>query len=134
MIYWFLALSTFYLGIHLTRTNFMEIEWFSRSGCLVVILGVWSSMGVIFKEKLIVQKVSWKRNQAFAKSKFKLLKSKHRPAINESEIDEINDEHDKELTEQLQHLKMSIGALEVSLLISGTFVWGFGDLLMLLTK
>ena len=130
ILYWLCALSIFYVGFYLSQIDYMNIEWFSRSGCVVVILGVWASLGVIFKEKLILQTMTWKKNKAFAKSKLKGFKHKHQ-AI-EDEIDEINAEHDKELTEQLQHLKMSIGALEVSLIITGTFIWGFGDILLIL--
>ncbi|PKG98384.1 hypothetical protein CXF95_14730 [Paraglaciecola sp. MB-3u-78] len=59
-----------------------------------------------------------------------MLKGKNHPSLGETEISEINSNHDKELAEHLQHLRMSIGALEVSLLISGTLVWGFGDILL----
>jgi uncharacterized membrane protein YcjF (UPF0283 family) len=128
--YWLVALAFFYTGFHLTEISYMNVEWFTRSGCVVVILGVWASLGVVFKEKVLVQKNSWKRNQAFAKSKFRILKGKKHPTLGESEISEINSIHDKELADHLQHLRMSIGALEVSLLISGTLVWGFGDIML----
>ena len=128
--YWLVALSFFYVGLRLTEIDYMDIEWFTRSGCMVVVLGVWASLGVVLKEKVLVQRITWKRNQAFAKSKFKILKGKKHPALNEAEIAEINATHDEELAAQLQHLRMSIGALEVSLLISGTLVWGFGDIVL----
>jgi uncharacterized membrane protein YcjF (UPF0283 family) len=132
--YWLVALSFFYTGFHLTEINYMELEWFTRSGCMVVVLGVWASLGVVLKEKVLVQKITWKRNQAFAKSKFRILKGKKHPTLNEAEIAEINSTCDTELASQLQHLRMSIGALEVSLLISGTLVWGFGDIVLNLSN
>lgn len=128
--YWLAALAFFYIGFHLTKIEYMHVEWFSRSGCLVVVLGVWASLGGVLKEKVLVQKISWKRNQAFAKSRFRILKGKNHPSLGEAEIEEINSSHDKELADHLQHLKMSIGALEVSLLIAGTLIWGFGDLVI----
>ena len=129
-LYWILAILCFYLGYYLTQINYMNFEWFTRSGCMVIILGGWASLGVILKEKVIVQKHTWRRNQALAKSKFKILKGRHHHTLNQAEIDEINRTHDTELADQLQHLRMSIGALEVSLLISGTLVWGFGDIFL----
>lgn len=128
--YWLVALFFFYIGFHLTEINYMAVEWFTRSGCMVVVLGVWASLGVVLKEKVLIQKITWKRNQAFAKSKFKILKGKKHPTLDDTEIAQINSIHDKELAEQLQYLRMSIGVLEVSLLISGTLVWGFGDIML----
>ena len=34
------------------------------------------------------------------------------------------------LADATHNLRMTLGVLEVSLLITGTFVWGFGDLLV----
>ena len=77
---------------------------------------------MLFLKKVLIQKITWKLNQAFAKSKFRILKGKKHPALNETEVAEMNSTCDKELASQLQHLRMSIDALEVSLLISGTIV------------
>ena len=48
----------------------------------------------------------------------------------EKELTEINEAFDNQMEEATQNLRLSIGALEVSLLLSGTFLWGFGDLLV----
>lgn len=130
-MYWLIALLFLYTGYTLSQINYMNIEWFSRSGCLIVILGGWASFGVVFKEKLLIQRMNWKRNQALNKSKYKFLKAKHHEALSHDEAAEINELHDKELAAQLEHLRLSVGALEASLLIGGTLVWGFGDIFLL---
>jgi hypothetical protein len=59
------------------------------------------------------------------------LKAKH---LGDSEIalgiDQVNADHDQRLNLAMQDLRMSVGVLEISLLISGTLVWGFGDLMV----
>tara|TARA_R110002111_G_scaffold145526_1_gene212017 strand:- start:1346 stop:1810 length:465 start_codon:yes stop_codon:yes gene_type:complete len=131
LFYWLIAVSFFSIGVYLTKIGYLNTEWFTRSGCVVVMLGIWSSLGAIIHEHLVIRRSGWKRNQALKKSRFRLLKEKSHTQIGESEFNEINDTHDKELTNAIHHLRLSIGVLEVSLLVSGTFVWGFGDLLML---
>jgi hypothetical protein len=48
----------------------------------------------------------------------------------EKELSEINEAFDNQMEEATQNLRLSIGVLEVSLLLTGTFLWGFGDLLV----
>lgn len=123
---WALALGCFVLGLYLSKIEWLQAEWFSRSGCLVVVLGVWSSIGVVFHEKLISRRASWIRNKELRQLRAKLL--------DDSElalgIDQVNADHDHRLNLAIQDLRMSIGVLEMSLLISGTLVWGFGDLIV----
>lgn len=130
IVYWLIALTFFYLGVYLTEINYLNIEWFTRSGCLVVVLGIWASLGAIIHENIVIRRASWKRNKALKKSKFRLLKEKNNLDLGAAEIDEINTAHDKELAEAIHHLRLSVGVLEVSLLVSGTFIWGFGDIIL----
>ena len=130
LTYWLIALAFFYLGMHLSIIGYLNTEWFTRSGCIVVILGIWSSLGAIIHEQVIVRRANWKRNRELNKSKKRLFKENNDPTLSATVIDKINTASDKELAEAIHHVRLSIGALEVSLLISGTFVWGFGDILM----
>jgi hypothetical protein len=125
-VYWFLALLIFSGGIYLSQLAWLNAEWFSRSGCLVVVLGVWSSIGVVFHEKFISRRANWIRQKELRQLKAKKLKD----ADITLGIDEINSRHDNDLGAALQNLRLSVGILEMSLLVSGTLVWGFGDLLM----
>jgi hypothetical protein len=110
----------------LSKIAWLQTEWFSRSGCLVVVLGVWSSIGVILHEKLISRRANWIRNKELRQLKARQLE--------DSEIvlgiDQVNADHDQRLNLAIQDLRMSLGVLEMSLLISGTLVWGFGDLIV----
>ncbi len=128
LVYWLLALSIFALGMYLSVINWLGFEWFSRSGCVVVVFGVWSSIGVVLHEKLITRRASWIRNK-----EIRQLTAKN---VNEADIalgiDQINNNHDQRLHVALQDLRLSVGVLEMSLLISGTVVWGFGDIVVLL--
>lgn len=130
--YWLIAIAMFGCGVYLTQISYLNAEWFTRSGCLVVMLGIWSSLGAIIHEHLVIRQSEWQRRKALNKSKFRLLKEKNSLPMGASEIDEINTVHDKELANAIHHLRLSIGVLEVSLLVTGTFVWGFGDLLLLM--
>jgi hypothetical protein len=124
-VYWFLALAFFALGLYLSKIAWLQAEWFSRSGCLVVVLGVWSSIGVVFHEKLISRRANWIRNK-----ELRQLKAR---GLDDAEIvlgiDKVNADHDQRLHLAIQDLRLSVGVLEMSLLISGTLVWGFGDLI-----
>lgn len=126
-IYWLMAILIFVLGIYLSQIVWLNTEWFSRSGCLVVVLGVWSSIGVVVHEKLISRRANWIRNK-----ELRQLTAKH---LDDNEIalsiDRINSAHDQRLSLAMQDLRLSVGVLEMSLLISGTLVWGFGDLIIL---
>lgn len=127
-LYWLLALCVLALGVYLTEIQYLNTEWFTRAGCLVVVIGVWSSLGVIIQEQIIVRQSQWRRNRALNKFKLKYAKEKDQAVI-DAERSAIQQEHDKHVAQAINHLRLSIGALEVSLLVSGTLVWGFGDLI-----
>ena len=125
-MYWALAFVCFALGLYLGKIAWLQTELFSRSECLVVVLGVWSSIGVVFHEKLISRRANWIRNKELRQLKAKLLEDSE-IALG---IDQLNADHDQRFSLAIQDLRMSVGVLEMSLLISGTLVWGLGDLVM----
>ncbi len=122
---WSTALTLIALGIYLTHIKFLNTEWVSRSGCLVVMLGIWSGLGVIVQERLLLGRLRWRRRNAMIAAKARI---DAQPEL-EKEIDAIERAFEKQAEELTQRLKLSLGVLEVSLLLTGTFVWGFGDLL-----
>jgi hypothetical protein len=81
---------------------------------------------VVFHEKIISRRANWIRNK-----ELRQLKAR---SLDDSEIalaiDQVNADHDQRLSLAIQNLRLSIGVLEMSLLISGTLVWGFGDLMV----
>ena len=130
ILLWSAALSVITLGIYLSITGFMGNEWLSRSGCLVVILGIWSGLGGVIQERLLVSRLRWRRRNALIQARARLEAQQVDPTSIEKEIGTIEEGFDQQSAELTHKLKLSIGVLEVSLLITGTFLWGFGDLLV----
>ncbi len=97
---------------------------------MVVMLGIWSGVGGIFQERLLVSRTKWRRRNAITAAKARLREKREDDEQSEKELREINDAFDNQIEEATQNLRMSIGILEVSLLLTGTFLWGFGDLLV----
>jgi len=128
LILWFAALALVALGIYLTKIRFMDAEWLSRSGCAVVMLGIWSGLGVIIQERLLLGQLRWRRRNALIKARADLEEKETEPSELEGKIEEIHQAFEKQSANLVERLKMSLGVLEVSLLLTGTFLWGFGDL------
>lgn len=116
------------LGFYLSQIGFMNQEWLSRAGCLIVILGIWSGLGVVVQERLIRQRIKRQRRNAVTEARARLGEEGKCDEEVHQEIEEINAAFDRQEEELTHQLKFSLGILEVSLLITGTFLWGFGDL------
>ena len=117
-------------GIYLSLIQFMNSEWLTRAGCVVVMLGIWSGVGGILQERLLVSRTKRRRRNAITAARARLSEEMKDADQTEKELTEINEAFDNQMEEATQNLRLSIGALEVSLLLSGTFLWGFGDLLV----
>lgn len=125
---WALAVLLVGIGIYLTKINFVNIEWVTRSGCLVTLLGVWSSIGGVIQERLLVSRLNIQHRLALSKAKMKLRKINAPKEYIEKETLSIEDEFEDKLDYLKDHVRFQLGILEVSLLMAGTFIWGFGDL------
>lgn len=117
-------------GIYLSLIQFMNSEWLTRAGCVVVMLGIWSGVGGILQERLLVSRTKWRRRNAITAARARLSEEGNDADQTEKELTEINEAFDNQMEEATQNLRLSIGVLEVSLLLTGTFLWGFGDLLL----
>lgn len=96
-----------------------------------MIIGIWSGLGGIIQERILLSRLQIRRRMAIARTKQKLRKKRVDNEYIDKEIEAV-EEAFKEKSAQLAHaLKFSVGILEVSLLILGTFLWGFGDLFIL---
>ena len=118
------------LGIYLTHISYMSTEWVSRSGCAIVILGIWAGLGTIVQERIILGKIKWQRRNAITTAKARLHEEDAGQESIDKEIGDINQAFDKQAEDLTQNMKFSLGVMEVTLLITGTFLWGFGDLLI----
>jgi hypothetical protein len=128
LLNWLLAILLMVSGIYLSIIEFAGIEWLSRSGCLIVVLGVWSSLGGIIQERLLISRLNFQHRINVARTKRKLRLLKVTEAYKDSELQLIEDEFDDKTQSILQAVRLQLGILEVSLLITGTLLWGFGDL------
>jgi uncharacterized membrane protein YcjF (UPF0283 family) len=130
VLLWLMSLGLILLGIYLSHINFMETEWLSRAGCIIVILGIWSGLRGIIQERLLLGRLRWRHRNAITEARARLHEEEHDDAEIEKEMLEIEHAFQKEHEELSHRLKLSLGVLEVSLLMTGTFLWGFGDLLV----
>jgi len=108
----------------------MDAEWFSRAGCLVVMLGIWSGIGGVLQERLFFVRSKRLRRNALTVAKARLAEETSDADQIEKELAEINASFDNQMADATQNIRLSIGILELSLLLTGTFLWGFGDLLI----
>ena len=107
----------------------MGHEWLTRAGCLVVMLGIWSALGGIVEERLLNTRIQHNQRNAIVRAKAELLESNADTGAIEKELARINEMFEAQRSHAAGKLRMSVGFQEVSLLLTGTFVWGFGDLL-----
>ena len=126
---WLLSITLISMGYYLSKTQFLGLEWLSRSGCLIVIIGVWSSIGAIIAERVLISKLNIQHRLVLSRAKMKLRKIKVPTEYIDKEIATIEDDFDDKIDVVKDNVRYQLGILEVSLLITGTFIWGFGDLL-----
>ncbi|MCL6416414.1 hypothetical protein MIB92_12195 [Aestuariirhabdus sp. Z084] len=127
---WVGAVFVIAVGVYLSRIEYMNTEWLSRAGCVVVMLGVWSGVGGIFQERLLYSRAKWRRKSALRAARARLKAEQSDEEKSEKVLAEINKAFDNHVKDAAQRIRLSIGVLEVSLLMTGTFLWGFGDLMM----
>ena len=127
-LFWLLATLLLAGGYWLNMIAFLGEEWLSRAGCLVVILGIWSGLGGIVQERVLLSRLQLRHRLAVARTRRRLRRQRVDAERIDSEVAEL-DKAFEGLAKQLSHtLRLSVGILEVSLLITGTLLWGFGDL------
>ncbi len=129
-ISWAVAIALIALGAYLSRIEFMGEEWLSRSGCLVVILGIWSGLGGIIQERVLVSRLRLRRRMAVLRTKRRMRGRQVSQERIDEELEDIAKRFEENTRALSDRLRLSLGLLEVSLLMTGTFLWGFGDLLV----
>lgn len=119
------------VGFYLSSINYMEHEWFSRAGSLVVICGIGSGFTGIIHERVLLGQLEIKRRIEITRAKRKLRKIKADITYIAKELSDIEDAFEQHATTLTQAIKLSFGMIEGVLLILGTLIWGFGDLVWL---
>ena len=64
ILLWLAATIVLVAGVYLSHLEFMQTEWLSRAGCIVVMLGIWSGLGIVLQEKVINTRLKWQRRNA----------------------------------------------------------------------
>lgn len=120
------------LGYYFTSIHFLNKEWISRSGSLIVVLGILSGFSGIIQERLLMSKLEVRMRLALLQKKRKLRILKVEKEFVGKELVSIEQEFAEKAKELTQSIKYSVGLIEGVLLILGTIVWGFGDLTLAL--
>ena len=94
LLNWLLAILLMVSGLYLSVIEFAGIEWLSRSGCLIVVLGVWSSLGGIIQERLLISRLNFQHRINIARTKRKLRLLRVTEAHRDSELQLIADDFD----------------------------------------
>lgn len=126
---WLIAVALMGLGTYLTWVGFLGQEWLTRAGCLVVMLGIWSGLGGIIQERVLRTRIRQKQRNAIVRERARLSEQDVDEQMLEAELARIDESYEAQIAHAAERLRFSVGFEEVSLLLTGTFVWGFGDLI-----
>ncbi|MGR8950559.1 MAG: hypothetical protein ACU84Q_21150 [Gammaproteobacteria bacterium] len=129
LLTWAIVVTLIVAGAYLSRIAYLGHEWLSRAGCLIVILGIWSGLGSLIQERILLSRLRGRRRNAIVRARAELESKEAEAAEIDREIDDIEGSFDEQASHLSQKLKVSLGTLEVSILITGTFLWGFGDII-----
>jgi len=131
---WLLSIILVCGGYYLSNIHFLDVEWLTRSGCLVVLLGIWSSIGSIIEERILVKKLNVQHRIMLSRTKIKLRKINAPPEYIDKETGALEEQFEDKISLIKDNVRYQLGILEVSLLMTGTFLWGFGDLILTFSR
>lgn len=118
-------------GVYLSHIRFLDHEWLSRAGCLVVATGIWSGLGGIIREKVITGRLRVRARMRASRLSRTLRRGGADQARIVQEVEALKADSESQIKVISDRLRLSVGMLEISLLMTGTLLWGFGDLLPL---
>ncbi|TEW44086.1 hypothetical protein [Psychromonas algicola] len=118
------------LGYYLSVIHFLDKEWLSRSGSLIVVLGIISGFSGIIEERLFLSRLEIRKRIELLQKKRKLRLLKVAPKFVDEELQDIEEKFEALADESMSSIKFNAGLIEGILLIFGTTVWGFGDILL----
>lgn len=108
-ILWSAAAAIILAGVYLSQVRFLDAEWLSRAGCLVVMLGIWSSLGSIVQERVLSSRMRWRRRNAIRQAKRRLDAGEYSEQEAEETLQKIDLAFDTRLAELTQSLRLSLG-------------------------
>ncbi len=125
-VLWALAVIALTTGYYLSAAAVLDRNWLARAGCVVVVLGIWSGIGGVIEARLLDRSLSVRRRISAARLARRFRAD---PEERDRRLADLMQRFEERRAEIHGHLQLSIGLLEASLLVTGTLVWGFGDLL-----
>lgn len=126
LILWIIAIVAIVAGYYLSIQQYLDQQWLSRAGCFIVVLGIWSGLGGVIEEKLLHRGLVLKKHMAERRIRRAFAADEEEM---ENELQKVHKRYDEERVELRNALGISVGVIEASLLITGTLLWGFGDLI-----
>jgi len=123
---WLLAITVLAAGGVMSYMQIGDTYWLARSGCLVVMLGIWSGLGGLVWLTILNKRLAMRYRRSKRRLQFKFRDD---PDELDAELLRL-DKRFTELTDKHHsRLHLSVGVQEAVLLLAGTFFWGFGDLI-----
>ena len=126
---WLIAVLVVIAGIVLSWIPVIDRNWLARSGSVVVVLGISSSVGQMLHFRMLSNTVAIRKRYRAAR-----IRRKYRGDAESVArlIQEMEERINEELAREQELVAFNVGILEASLVSIGTLIWGFGDLLALL--
>jgi len=118
------------LGYYFSLIQLLDTEWFSRSGSVVVVIGIISGFSGIIEERVLMSRLSIRKRLEILQKKRKLRLLKATPDYVQEELDDIEEKYLILIKESMHSIKFNAGISEGILLILGTLTWGFGDIVL----
>lgn len=123
-----LTLTILGFGYYFSIIHLLEKEWLSRSGSLIVILGILSGFSGIIQEKVLISRLDIRKRIELLNKKRKMRLLKIEKDIIDKELEDIEKKFQEQSNNLKDSIKFNVGLIEGVLLILGTMVWGFGDI------
>lgn len=129
-----LTLTILSLGYYFSLINLLDKEWLSRSGSLIVVLGIMSGFSGIIQERILISRLELRKRIELLQKKRKLRLLKVESSFVEKELIDIENKFEEQADKLMSSIKFNVGLIEGVLLIFGTIVWGFGDIILSLIQ
>jgi uncharacterized membrane protein YcjF (UPF0283 family) len=123
---WLLAVMVLAGGVLLSLLKVGDSDWLARSGCVVVMLGIWSGLGGLVRETILKKQLTIRQRRGQRRLQ---IKYRDDPETLAMELETLNKRCAELTIKHHSKLHLSVGVQEAVLLLLGTFVWGFGDLI-----
>lgn len=124
-IIWIVSITVVVLGIVMSTIPILDRDWLARAGAVVVMMGIWSGIGGIIRYSILREKLATAKRRGEMRAQTHYQKD---PEELEKILSDLNQQYINDAESLRSELSITIGMQEAVLLLSGTILWGFGDL------